>query len=318
MDQHSETNADGGATYGGDISASYGLTYQPLPVPASQGAMAYRATMMQQLLNQQPSHPTGTEGVAYGATILQPSLLNQQPSHATGTEGGISGETPSAYALTPYNGQPAALASMLPSSSAGTAFLPLPVSHGSAAGDHQAAIPPPLSSNPHAIALQQHLHEQLQAFWVGQVAEAEATRELKFHSMPLARIKKIMRADEDVKMIAAETPVLFAKACEMFILELTMRAWLHTDATKRRTVQRSNVAAAIAGYEMFDFLMDVVPEELTGAGLVPPPQTPAAMAAPGQVDPPMHVPFPMYGNEQMWPIMEYQQQQQNSDGGQGE
>jgi nuclear transcription factor Y gamma len=40
---------------------------------------------------------------------------------------------------------------------------------------------------------------------------------------------------------------------------------------------------------------------------------------------PMHVPFPMYGNQQpltfMWPPTEYQQQQrqqQNSDGGQAE
>lgn len=27
------------------------------------------------------------------------------------------------------------------------------------------------------------------------------------------------------QMTSAETPVLFAKACEMFILDLTMRAW---------------------------------------------------------------------------------------------
>jgi Histone-like transcription factor (CBF/NF-Y) and archaeal histone len=32
-----------------------------------------------------------------------------------------------------------------------------------------------------------------------------------------------MKSDEDVRMISAEAPVLFAKACEMFILELTHR-----------------------------------------------------------------------------------------------
>ena len=31
------------------------------------------------------------------------------------------------------------------------------------------------------------------------------------------------QSDEDVRMISAEAPVLFAKACEMFILELTMK-----------------------------------------------------------------------------------------------
>ena len=41
--------------------------------------------------------------------------------------------------------------------------------------------------------------------------------------LPLARIKRIMKSDEDVHMISAEVLVLFAKACEMFILEGTIR-----------------------------------------------------------------------------------------------
>ena len=69
--------------------------------------------------------------------------------------------------------------------------------------------------------------------------------DLKHQELPLARIKKIMKLDEDVKvsgynlcwcfliktcqMISAEAPVLFAKAAEMFIHELTMRAWIHTE-----------------------------------------------------------------------------------------
>ena len=32
-----------------------------------------------------------------------------------------------------------------------------------------------------------------------------------------------------VQMISAEAPVLFAKAAEIFIHELTMRAWIHTE-----------------------------------------------------------------------------------------
>lgn len=43
--------------------------------------------------------------------------------------------------------------------------------------------------------------------------------------LPLARIKKIMKLDDEVKMISAEAPLLFAKACEIFIHELTLRAW---------------------------------------------------------------------------------------------
>lgn len=63
--------------------------------------------------------------------------------------------------------------------------------------------------------------------------------DLKQQVLPLARIKKIMKLDEDVKMISAEAPLLFAKAAEIFIHELTLRAWIHTEDNKRRTLQVS-------------------------------------------------------------------------------
>merc|ERR1719210_1146970 len=70
-----------------------------------------------------------------------------------------------------------------------------------------------------------------------------------------------MKLDEDVKMISAEAPVLFGKACEMFIHELTMRAWIHTEDNKRRTLQRNDIAMAITKYDQFDFLIDIVPRD---------------------------------------------------------
>lgn len=84
---------------------------------------------------------------------------------------------------------------------------------------------------------------------------------LKHQELPLARIKKIMKLDEDVKMISAEAPVLFAKAAEIFIHELTMRAWIHTEDNKRRTLQRNDIAMAITKYDQFDFLIDIVPRD---------------------------------------------------------
>ena len=44
--------------------------------------------------------------------------------------------------------------------------------------------------------------------------------DLKKHRLPLAPVKRIMRAENDIKMIAQETVVVFAKACEMFILDI--------------------------------------------------------------------------------------------------
>jgi nuclear transcription factor Y gamma len=65
-------------------------------------------------------------------------------------------------------------------------------------------------------------------------------------------------------MISAEAPVLFAKAAEMFITELSLRAWIHTEDNKRRTLQRNDIAMAITKYDQFDFLIDIVPrDELT-------------------------------------------------------
>lgn len=83
----------------------------------------------------------------------------------------------------------------------------------------------------------------------------------KIHQLPLARIKKVMKADPEVKMISAEAPILFAKGCDIFITELTMRAWIHAEENKRRTLQRSDIASALAKSDMFDFLIDIVPRE---------------------------------------------------------
>lgn len=62
-------------------------------------------------------------------------------------------------------------------------------------------------------------------------------------------------------MISGEAPVLFAKAVEIFISELSLRAWINTEENKRRTLQRNDIAAAIGRYDQFDFLIDIVPRE---------------------------------------------------------
>jgi histone H3/H4 len=81
------------------------------------------------------------------------------------------------------------------------------------------------------------------------------------HALPLARIKKIMKSDEDVRMISAEAPILFAKACELFLTDLCIRSWIRTKVDGRRTIQRADVADAISGAEVLDFLCDIVPIE---------------------------------------------------------
>ncbi|KAH8098574.1 hypothetical protein JL720_1531 [Aureococcus anophagefferens] len=57
--------------------------------------------------------------------------------------------------------------------------------------------------------------------------------------LPLARIKRIMKLEDEVQsqldgrknmMVSSEAPVVFAKACELFIREITTRAWTCTRA----------------------------------------------------------------------------------------
>ncbi|UYV77605.1 IFT52 [Cordylochernes scorpioides] len=62
-------------------------------------------------------------------------------------------------------------------------------------------------------------------------------------------------------MISAEAPVLFAKAAEIFITELSLRAWVHTEDNKRRTLQKNDIAMAITKFDQFDFLIDIVPRD---------------------------------------------------------
>ncbi|KAL8809708.1 MAG: hypothetical protein Q9200_003177 [Gallowayella weberi] len=112
----------------------------------------------------------------------------------------------------------------------------------------------------------QGLHGQyrdiLTTYWQQTINNLETeTHDYKIHQLPLARIKKVMKADPEVKMISAEAPILFAKGCDIFITELTMRAWIHAEENKRRTLQRSDIASALAKSDMFDFLIDIVPRE---------------------------------------------------------
>ncbi|KAF9309229.1 hypothetical protein BG003_010014 [Podila horticola] len=108
-----------------------------------------------------------------------------------------------------------------------------------------------------SVTLQQQQQQFAHEFWEEQVVAAEQfDSDFKNHPLPLARIKKVMKSDPEVK-----APILFSKACEIFICEITRRAWLHAEENKRRTLQRSDVASAVSRSDQFDFLIDIVPRE---------------------------------------------------------
>ncbi|KRX68451.1 Nuclear transcription factor Y subunit gamma [Trichinella sp. T9] len=110
--------------------------------------------------------------------------------------------------------------------------------------------------------------QKLEEFWKLQLdriskMDAASVRNPRLLDLPIARVKKIMKLDEEVKplMISAEAPVLLAKAAQMFIENLTLRAWGHTEENKRKTLQKNDIAMAISKDDQFDFLIDTVPRE---------------------------------------------------------
>ncbi|THC91103.1 hypothetical protein EYZ11_009433 [Aspergillus tanneri] len=142
--------------------------------------------------------------------------------------------------------------------------------------------------------LQGTARDILTTYWQHIINHLESdNHDYKIHQLPLARIKKVMKADPEVKMISAEAPILFAKGCDIFITELTMRAWIHAEDNKRRTLQRSDIAAALSKSDMFDFLIDIVPREEATSHTKRPSQAGAPAGSSGaggagQLPPPQH------------------------------
>lgn len=64
-----------------------------------------------------------------------------------------------------------------------------------------------------------------------------------------------------LQMISAEAPVLFAKEAQIFITELTLGAWIHTEENQHQTLQRHDIAMANTKCDEFDFLTDVPRDE---------------------------------------------------------
>ena len=80
----------------------------------------------------------------------------------------------------------------------------------------------------------------------------------KHNDLPIARIKRIMKSDQDVRMISAETPVIFARACEMFIMDITIRSTPYAEYDNDKMVlTKKSILDTIKNTDIFDFLMEI-------------------------------------------------------------
>ncbi|KAK6519629.1 hypothetical protein TWF281_003453 [Arthrobotrys megalospora] len=75
---------------------------------------------------------------------------------------------------------------------------------------------------------------------------------------PVARIKRIMQADEDVGKVAQVTPVIVAKALELFMVSLVTQAAEQAKARGSKRITAAHLKLAVNQEEQFDFLSDII------------------------------------------------------------
>merc|ERR1712166_149742 len=104
---------------------------------------------------------------------------------------------------------------------------------------------------------------------------------------PLARIKKIIKADPEVKTVNKEALQLIGKATELLLSELARAALNVAEKNKRKTVNYNDVATVVRTHEVFCFLEDTVrpspgdPKPAAAAASMPEPkQTKISFEAP--------------------------------------
>ncbi|KIX07909.1 uncharacterized protein Z518_02563 [Rhinocladiella mackenziei CBS 650.93] len=81
---------------------------------------------------------------------------------------------------------------------------------------------------------------------------------------PVARIKRIMQADEDVGKVAQATPTAVSKALELFMIALVTKGAAEARANHSKRVTAQHLKAALMKDGQFDFLTDIcenVPDE---------------------------------------------------------
>jgi len=83
-------------------------------------------------------------------------------------------------------------------------------------------------------------------------------------SLPLARVKKIISADDEVGACSNNASFVIALATEMFIQYLAEQTHtvVKTERKPRRNIQYRDVANAVARIDNLDFLGDVVPKTM--------------------------------------------------------
>lgn len=104
---------------------------------------------------------------------------------------------------------------------------------------------------------------KLKEFMMNKELEAKTIDKyfLQAYNLPLSRIKKVIKIEEEVQWIAREVPFLLCLMTEIFIEELALRAWMSVEYRNTKTLQIEDITNAVNTDEKYDFLVYTVPNE---------------------------------------------------------
>ncbi|EZF35608.1 hypothetical protein H109_02668 [Trichophyton interdigitale MR816] len=95
-------------------------------------------------------------------------------------------------------------------------------------------------------------------------ASRESSGEATGHtSLPLARIKRIIRADEDIVQCSTNATFLIAVATEMFVQYLTEQGYNVVKSNNLKNLRYADIATAVSRIDNLEFLSDVIPKTTT-------------------------------------------------------
>ncbi|KAF3822784.1 chromatin accessibility complex protein 1 [Mirounga angustirostris] len=98
------------------------------------------------------------------------------------------------------------------------------------------------------------------------MADAAAGRdkcgEPRLVSLPLSRIRVIMKSSPEVSSINQEALVLTAKATELFVQYLATYSYRHGSGKEKKALTYSDLSNTAEESETFQFLADILPKKI--------------------------------------------------------
>ncbi|EFA83640.1 putative histone-like transcription factor [Heterostelium album PN500] len=79
--------------------------------------------------------------------------------------------------------------------------------------------------------------------------------------LPVARIRRIIKSDKDVKLIANDATLLITKSTELF-LDFIVRESYKKTTGKRKILQYKDIASTVKEIESLEFLSDIIPPKV--------------------------------------------------------